>query len=92
MFKFVFLVCAFAVCSHALSPKKLSIGAKCDPSVTTASGSSAPTGVICPGDLIFEDNFNSLSNAVWEHENTLGGGGVSRCILFTCYLLLRSDK
>lgn len=74
----VLLVCALAVsAAHA----KLSVGAKCDPSVTTVSGSAAPTGEICPGDLVFEENFNTLDLSVWEHENTLAGGGVSIIIL-----------
>ncbi|XP_058821628.1 beta-1,3-glucan-binding protein-like [Topomyia yanbarensis] len=48
---------------------------KCTPSVTTASGTRAPTGTICSGDLIFEDNFNFLDFEKWEHESTLAGGG-----------------
>ena len=35
------------------------------------------SGQICSGQLIFEDNFNRLDRTVWEHENSLGGGGVS---------------
>lgn len=45
------------------------------PSVTTVSGTHAPTGKICPGDLIFEDNFDDLDLKKWQHEQTLGGGG-----------------
>lgn len=44
-------------------------------SQTTVSGSAAPTGPICPGQLIFEDNFNELDYKKWHHESTLGGGG-----------------
>lgn len=44
------------------------------PSVTTASGTHAP-GEICSGQLIFEDNFDTLDQAKWRHENTLSGGG-----------------
>ncbi|XP_039447616.1 beta-1,3-glucan-binding protein-like [Culex pipiens pallens] len=44
-------------------------------SPTTASGWKAPKGPFCSGQLIFEDNFNRLDRAVWEHENSLGGGG-----------------
>lgn len=32
---------------------------------------------ICSGQLIFEDNFRRLDRTVWQHENSLGGGGVS---------------
>lgn len=44
-------------------------------SQTTVSGSAAPTGTICSGDLIFEDTFDTLDHKKWQHENTLGGGG-----------------
>lgn len=56
---------------------KTPITPKCDPSVTTVSGSAAPVGDICPGDLIFEETFDEFDHSVWEHENTLAGGGVS---------------
>ncbi|XP_018563526.1 beta-1,3-glucan-binding protein-like [Anoplophora glabripennis] len=45
------------------------------PSVTTVSGTHAPQGKICPGDLIFQDNFDDFKLPVWQHELTLGGGG-----------------
>ncbi|KAK9891860.1 hypothetical protein WA026_017348 [Henosepilachna vigintioctopunctata] len=48
---------------------------QCIPSLTTASGTSAPRGDICSGDLIFEDNFHTLDLNKWQHEQTLGGGG-----------------
>ena len=28
-----------------------------------------------PGELIFEDNFDTLNSFVWEHEISLAGGG-----------------
>lgn len=34
-------------------------------------------GPYCSGDLIFEDNFDSLDLRRWENENSLGGGGVN---------------
>lgn len=46
----------------------------CTPSVTTVSGTHAPQS-FCSGDLIFEDNFDSLDQAKWRHENTMSGGG-----------------
>lgn len=46
----------------------------CTPTVTTVSGSQAPS-TICSGQLIFEDNFNTLDQSKWRHENTLAGGG-----------------
>lgn len=52
------------------------------PSVTTVSGTHAPHGRICPGDLIFEDNFDNFSLPIWQHELTLGGGGVSNLLIF----------
>lgn len=54
----------------------------CVPSLTTASGSAAPGGVICPGDLIFEDNFDFFDYGKWSKENTLSGGGVSLFVEF----------
>ncbi|KXJ79664.1 hypothetical protein RP20_CCG028547 [Aedes albopictus] len=45
------------------------------PSVTTASGTSVYRRNFCPGELIFEDNFDHLDLEKWEHEHTLGGGG-----------------
>lgn len=44
---------------------------------TTASGTKAPTGQICKGQLIFEENFDTFDRDTWTHELTLGGGGVS---------------
>jgi hypothetical protein len=44
-------------------------------SVTTASGSRAPPGPYYPGQIIFEDHFNTLDFETWDHENTLAGGG-----------------
>lgn len=49
----------------------------CRVSQTTASGKYAPSGEFCSGQLIFIENFNSLNRDLWEHEITLGGGGVS---------------
>ena len=46
----------------------------CLPSITTVSGTNAPSS-FCSGDVIFEDNFDSLELAKWKHEITLGGGG-----------------
>ena len=46
----------------------------CDPTITTASGTRAPSS-FCSGELIFEDNFDTLDESKWKHEITLGGGG-----------------
>lgn len=48
----------------------------CEPSLTTISGSARPGGIICPGDLVFEDNFDSIDLGKWQQENTLSGGWV----------------
>ncbi|KAL1375963.1 hypothetical protein pipiens_004544 [Culex pipiens pipiens] len=45
------------------------------PSVTTASGALVSRSSFCPGELIFEDNFDTLDLERWQHEKTLGGGG-----------------
>ncbi|XP_055607290.1 beta-1,3-glucan-binding protein-like [Uranotaenia lowii] len=44
-------------------------------SVTTATGSFVDRKAFCPGELIFEDNFDELNMDKWQHEHTLGGGG-----------------
>lgn len=49
---------------------------KCVLSPTTASGSLIQRGrTFCSGDLIFQDNFDFFDFEIWEHENTLAGGG-----------------
>ncbi len=35
------------------------------------------------GELIFEDNFDTLNFTTWQHERTLSGGGVS--LLFSSF-------
>ncbi|KAJ2946934.1 hypothetical protein O0L34_g16278 [Tuta absoluta] len=50
-----------------------SLGAACLPSVTTVSGTHAPT-TFCPGDLIFADEFVDFNLEIWQHEITLAGG------------------
>lgn len=49
---------------------------ECKPSVTTASGSSAPQQ-ICSGQLIFEENFDLLDKEKWKPLSTFSDGGVS---------------
>lgn len=49
----------------------------CKYTPTTVSGSKAPIGPICKGQLIFEDKFIDFDRDTWKHEVTLGGGGVS---------------
>ena len=48
----------------------------CIVSPTTASGKYAPQGPYCSGQLIFSDEFETLSDK-WEHEQDLAGGSVS---------------
>lgn len=48
---------------------------QCLPSVTTASGTHAPKEGFCSGDLIFEENFDTLDLATWKHEMSMWGGG-----------------
>ncbi|XP_055641211.1 beta-1,3-glucan-binding protein-like [Toxorhynchites rutilus septentrionalis] len=48
----------------------------CVKSPTTASGSAIQRGrKFCSGELIFEDNFDFFDFEIWDHENTLAGGG-----------------
>lgn len=74
--KFLIIV---LLATPALSVIQTSNGAhRCeDLSPTTSSGSAAPHGPFCSGDLIFEDNFDTFNHEVWHHENTLAGSGVS---------------
>lgn len=61
---------------------------KCVRSPTTASGSLIQRGrKFCSGELIFEDNFDFLDFEIWEHENTLAGGGVSNIVSLFCIRL-----
>jgi hypothetical protein len=57
------LLCAVAVASP------------CDISITTASGTKAPSQ-ICSGALIFNEEFNTFDFQTWNHEITAAGGGV----------------
>lgn len=59
-------------------------------SATTASGTLVKKEVFCSGDLIFEDTFDKLNLEKWEHEHTLGGGGVSPifAVRWICALIL----
>ncbi|XP_058454542.1 beta-1,3-glucan-binding protein-like [Malaya genurostris] len=52
---------------------KTSSSAKCEKSLTTASGSKVAAGTYCTGDLIFEDTFDNFDLDTWQHENTLAG-------------------
>ncbi|KAF7274037.1 hypothetical protein GWI33_013278 [Rhynchophorus ferrugineus] len=51
------------------------VAGDCVASSTTVSGTAAPSGTLCSGQLIFEDNFNEFNLKTWQHEVTLGGGG-----------------
>ncbi|XP_055316515.1 beta-1,3-glucan-binding protein-like [Sitodiplosis mosellana] len=76
-------ICGFFVISvQAIGPLgSFGVGvgaAKCEPSITTASGTYAmhkASGQYCSGDLIFEDAFDIFDTRKWQHENTLAGGG-----------------
>lgn len=85
--EFRFVICVVGL----VLPMVLAIGplasfgignAKCDPSVTTSSGTfinvrpkDRPTQH-CAGELIFEDIFDTFDLRKWQHENTLSGGRV----------------
>lgn len=51
------------------------ITAQCNPTLTTASGRFAPSGRLCANQLIFNEQFNTFNMDLWEHENTMNGGG-----------------
>lgn len=52
----------------------------CEPTLTTVIGTEAPQS-FCSGDLIFEDNFNTLDRVKWYHEQSMWGGG-KKCLSF----------
>lgn len=71
--KFISIIVLFFCCVC----QQYSLAGKwCIRSITSVSGTYAPTDIICSGDLIFEENFNDFNFNIWQHENTLGGGGV----------------
>lgn len=47
---------------------------------TTVSGTKAPTGRLCKGQLLLNEQFTDFDRKLWQHEITLGGGGVSNSI------------
>jgi hypothetical protein len=49
-----------------------SVNCECKHSLTTVIGSKKPTQV-CSGELIFEDNFDSVDLSKWKFENTMAG-------------------
>ncbi|EDS39793.1 gram-negative bacteria binding protein [Culex quinquefasciatus] len=69
----VFCAVLLVTAGGPASAGKASSSSKCEKSLTTASGSRAPSGPYCPGDLIFEDTFDSFDLDTWQHENTLAG-------------------
>lgn len=60
-----------------LSISAISFADDCKSSITTASGWAAPK-TICAGQLIFEENFDSLDKTKWKPEVSFWGGGVSK--------------
>ena len=48
------------------------VNGQCQSSITTVKGLKAPSGQLCSGQLIFEDNFDVLDNTNWFYENTMG--------------------
>lgn len=49
----------------------------CQTSITRVSGRNVPVNRLCAGQLLLNEEFNYLNKNLWEHEITLGGGGVS---------------
>lgn len=61
-----------------LQLNKFVLCTQCDAiSVTTASGTHAPIGSYCSGQLLFEDTFDTFEFPKWQHEITLTGSAVS---------------
>lgn len=53
------------------------VEAVCTPSITKVSAGDVSLGQLCSGQLVLDEEFNSLDTNLWQHEITLGGGGVS---------------
>lgn len=53
------------------------VEAHCTPSITRVSAGDVPLGQLCSGQIVLNEEFNALDTSLWEHEITLGGGGVS---------------
>ena len=81
MFKLLLLSCLLLGFFHSSKSQCAT------PSPTTASGTHAPTSEICSGDLIFEDNFDDFNLQKWNHEITVGGGGVSTTVSHRAFAL-----
>jgi hypothetical protein len=63
----------------ALLLAAVAIGMTSADSVKVASVTQTTSGeTYAPGDLIFEDVFDSLDFETWQHEITMSGGGVSK--------------
>jgi len=73
----------FFICFNYGITAETTFGKECKPSVTTSSGTgtldriftTSPGNYYCSGQVIFEDNFDTLNLEKWQHENTLAGGG-----------------
>lgn len=68
---------AVRIACVVLSAVIFSNAEECKQSITTASGSSAPKQ-ICSGELIFDENFDSLDKQKWKPLVTFWDGGVSK--------------
>lgn len=45
----------------------------CEPTPTTVSGTAAPKGTLCKGQLLLNENFDLLDSSLWKHEVRLTG-------------------
>lgn len=79
MLKLIVVLLSISAFSFADEEKANKYTADCRPSPTTTSGWAAPKK-ICSGQLIFDENFNTLDKKKWKPEVTLGGGGVSSIV------------
>lgn len=52
----------------------------CQYTPTKVKGTKAPSGPICKGQLLLDERFTDFDRDLWQHEITLGGGGVSVCV------------
>lgn len=58
----------------------------CEPSVTTVSGRAAASE-ICSGELVFEDNFETLDLTKWSQDVNLWGGLLRNSLIKNCIII-----
>lgn len=72
-------MCSIVIALYAIYLQNFAVHAHCTASITTVSAGDVSLGQLCSGQLVLNEEFDRLDTSLWEHEITLGGGGVSIC-------------